>query len=113
MDNHAKTGRKDEKASQASANLASALGVSTRGKFFEGTVISDRMQGSVVVEWPRIVKSTKYNRYSRLTSKVKARSPKEIGAKEGDFVRVEETRKISKTINFIVTRVIRKKGEVA
>jgi small subunit ribosomal protein S17 len=113
MDNHGKTGRKDEKAHTARGDLAGSLGIPTRGKFFEGMVVSDRMQGSVVVEWPRIVRSTKYNRFSRLSSKVKARNPKEIGAKEGDTVRVEETRKISKTITFIVTRIIRKKGEVA
>jgi small subunit ribosomal protein S17 len=113
MDNTRKTGRKDEKASQASTDLAGSLGVQTRGNFFEGTIVSDRMQGSVVVEWPRVVRSTKYNRFSRQTSRIKARNPKELNAHSGDFVRVEETRKLSKTMNFIVTKVIRKKGEVA
>ena len=113
MDNRVKTGRKDEKAHETRKPLAGPKGLTTRGRFFEGTVVSDRMQGSVVVEWPRIVRVPKYNRFDRLTSRVKARNPREIGAQAGDSVRIEETRKMSKTINFVVTGIIRKKGEKA
>ncbi len=83
----------------------------TRGKFFEGTIVSARMQGTAIVEWPRVVKSGKFNRFYRLTSRVKAKNPEAISAKEGDYVRIEETRKLSKTVNFIITKLIRKAGE--
>lgn len=106
MDNQGEAGRKDKEAGKAPSELA--LGYSTRGKFFEGTVVSDRMQGTVVVEWPRVVRSSKFNRFYRLTSKVKARNG--VGAKAGDFVRIEETRKLSKTVGFAVTNIIRRAG---
>lgn len=68
------------------------------------------MQGTVVVEWPRVVRSAKFNRFFRLTSRVKAKNPASISAKAGDTVRIEETRKLSKTVNFIVTAIVKKKG---
>ncbi|MFH0962001.1 MAG: 30S ribosomal protein S17 [archaeon] len=80
-----------------------------RGKFFEGTVVSDGMQKTVVVEWPRVVRSGKFNRFFRLTSRIKAKNLAEISARKGDRVRVEETRKLSKTVNFIVTKIIKRR----
>lgn len=75
----------------------------TRGRVFEGTVVSDRMQKSVVVEWPRVIKSKKYNRFARLTSRIKAHNPACINAKIGERVRISECRKLSRSICFVVT----------
>ncbi len=78
----------------------------TRGRVFEGTVVSDRMQKSVIVEWPRVIKSRKYNRFARLTSRVKAHNPACINVRMGDRVRLSECRKVSRTIGFVVTEKI-------
>lgn len=78
----------------------------TRGRVFEGTVVSDRMQKSVIVEWPRVIKSKKYNRFARLTSRVKAHNPVCINAKMGERVRISECRKLSRSIGFVVTEKI-------
>jgi small subunit ribosomal protein S17 len=78
--------------------------ISTRGKTFTGTVVSDKMRATVVVEWERRVIIPKFQRYKKQRSKVKAHNT--IGAKEGDVVRVQETRKLSKTKNFMVTEIL-------
>lgn len=75
----------------------------TRGRLFEGTVVSDRMQKGVIVEWPRVIKSGKYNRFARLTSRVAAHNPACINARLGEKVRIAECRKLSRSIGFVVT----------
>lgn len=76
--------------------------LSVRGKTYEGTVVSDRMQRSVIVEWPRVIKSQKYGRFKRRTTRITAHNPPCINAKVGDRVKIQETRKLAKTINFVV-----------
>ncbi|MFA4960544.1 MAG: 30S ribosomal protein S17 [Candidatus Pacearchaeota archaeon] len=85
-----------------------------RGRTFEGKVIR-KFPGRVVIEFERIVKIPKYERYEKRKTKIHARLPdcmeKEIG--EGDLILVGETRPISKTIHFIIDKVIRKREEKA
>jgi len=83
----------------------------TRGRTFEGIVVSDKMHRTVTVEWERRRKVAKYERYERRRSKVKAHNPDEINAKKGDLVRIMETRPISKTKNFIVIEIINQENE--
>ena len=87
--------------------------ISVRGKSFVGTVVSAKMHRTVVVEWERRVLIPKYERYEKRKSKVKAHNPDEINAQEGDIVKIEETRPLSKTKNFIVTQIITKADEEA
>lgn len=82
-----------------------------RGREFKGTVTSDKMMDTVTVEWPRRRYVAKYQRYEKKKSKVKAHNPKEIDAKQGDLVRIQETRPISKTKNFVVVEIITRAGE--
>ena len=81
--------------------------VSTRGHGFEATVVSDRMQNSVVVERPYTKKIAKYQRYEKRTTRITAHNPECIKAKRGDNVVVKECRPLSKTKSFVV---IEKKG---
>ena len=67
-----------------------------------GTVVSTKMQKSVVVEWERRVFVPKFERYLKRRTKVHARVPEDIEVEEGDKVRIHACRPISKTINFIV-----------
>lgn len=76
--------------------------ISTRGRRFVGIVVSDRMPKTVTVEWPRRKHVQKYQRFEKRRTRVKAHD--EIGCKVGDTVEIRETRPISKTKNFIVTK---------
>ena len=80
-------------------------GIPTRGRVFTGTVISDKMDKTVTVSWPRQVYVPKYERYEKRRSTVKAHNPSEINAKVGDIVVIAECRPISKTKKFIVIEV--------
>ncbi|OYT25641.1 MAG: 30S ribosomal protein S17 [Candidatus Altiarchaeales archaeon ex4484_96] len=76
----------------------------TRGIVLEGVVVSDKMNGTVVVQKNYFIKSGKYERYRAAKSRIPAHNPPCIGAKTGDNVRIEECRKLSKTVNFVVTK---------
>ncbi|MGV8171080.1 MAG: 30S ribosomal protein S17 [Candidatus Woesearchaeota archaeon] len=79
-----------------------------RGRIFTGTVTSAKMQKTVTVEWPRKKFNKKYERFEMRRTSVKAHNPESIDAKEGDIVRIAETRPLSKTKNFVVIEVIKK-----
>ncbi len=78
--------------------------VVTHGRTFTGKVTSDRMTKTVTVEWERQSYVSKYQRYEKRSTSVKAHD--ETGAKIGDIVEIMETRPISKTKHFIVTKKI-------
>ncbi|MEK6820834.1 MAG: 30S ribosomal protein S17 [archaeon] len=77
-----------------------------RGNEIVGKVISDKAPKTVTVEREIVVYVPKYERYKKLRSRVHAHNPEWMNAKEGDIVRIGETRKISKTKAFIVTEII-------
>ncbi len=80
-------------------------------KEFTGTVISDKMQKTVVVRVMRMSKHAKYSRVAKSYNKFKAHD--EAGmAKLGDTVRIEETRPLSKDKHFRVLEVIKKAQSV-
>ena len=77
-----------------------------RGNIFEGIVTSAKANKTVTVEREITHFIGKYERYKKVKSKVQAHNPASINAKEGDKVRIGETRKISKTKNFIVMEIL-------
>jgi small subunit ribosomal protein S17 len=81
--------------------------LSVRGRVFTGTVVSDKMSKTVVVECEHMHKVAKYERYERRTSKLHAHNPPCINARIGDKVKFMECRKLSKTKTFaIVQRMV-------
>lgn len=76
-------------------------------KEFLGTVVSDKMQKTVVVRVTQMSKHAKYGRLSRSYNKFKAHDEKGA-AKLGDAVRIEETRPLSKDKHFRVVEVVKK-----
>lgn len=82
--------------------------VKVRGRVFTGTVVSAKMQKTVTVEWPRRKFNTKYERFEMRRTRVKAHNPESIDAREGDIVRIAETRPLSKTKNFVVIEIVKK-----
>ncbi|MEM5799440.1 MAG: 30S ribosomal protein S17 [Candidatus Aenigmatarchaeota archaeon] len=73
-----------------------------RGKILKGTVVSDRMQGTVIVRIDYLHYIPKYERYEKRRSRIPAHNPECINAKKGDVVRIAECRPLSKTKAFVV-----------
>ncbi|MDD1678303.1 MAG: 30S ribosomal protein S17 [Methanomicrobiales archaeon] len=76
-----------------------------RGQVITGKVVSDRMDGTVVVARDYLHEVKKYNRYEKRLSKFHAHNPPCIHAKVGDIVTIAECRPLSKTKNFVVVEV--------
>lgn len=85
--------------------------VSLRGTTFVGKVISAKAQKTATIQWERRLLVPKYERYEKRRSKVKAHNPSSINAKEGDKVKVVETRPLSKTKNFVIIEKLEEKQE--
>jgi len=84
------------------------MNITTRGKKFTGTVVSAKMQKSAIVEWERRKYLAKYERYERRKTRIAVHNPDSVRAQEGDLVEIEECRPLSKTKNFIITKVLGK-----
>lgn len=82
-----------------------------RGNIFEGKVVSSKANKTVTVERMLTQYLPKYERYKKVRSRIKAHNPESINAKEGDWVRIGETRRISKTKSFVVMEVIKDKKQ--
>lgn len=75
--------------------------VTTNNKILTGTVVSDKMDKTVVVSVTRFVKHAKYKKFLKITKKFKAHD--ETNAhKVGDTVSLRETRPLSKDKRFEV-----------
>ena len=73
-----------------------------RGTQLSGTVVSAKMQGTVVVEKEYLKYIQKYERYEKRTSKYLAHAPPCMQAKAGDKVGIMECRPLSKRVSFVV-----------
>lgn len=70
-----------------------------------GRVVSDKMDKTVTVRLERLVKHPLYGKYIRRSSKVHAHDESN-DCKEGDTVRIAETRPQSKTKSWQVIEVV-------
>ena len=80
--------------------------LSVRGRMLEGEVVSSRMAKSVVIRIQYTRYNNKYERYSRMRSRITAHSTPCIDAQVGDMVRIAECRPLSKTKSFVVVEKI-------
>ena len=76
-------------------------------KVRSGYVVSDKMSKTIVVELEDRKKHALYGKIMRANSKVKAHDENET-AGIGDFVRIEETRTLSKDKHFRLVEIIEK-----
>jgi len=76
-----------------------------------GTVVSDKMDKSVVVSVGRQVRDGLYGKQLRLTSRFMAHDEKN-DAKVGDTVAIVEARPLSRRKRWVVTRVVERSKEV-
>jgi small subunit ribosomal protein S17 len=79
-----------------------------RGRVFVGTVLAAKMHKTATIEWIRRVMIPKYERYAKKRTRIKARNPGCIKAKEGDVVKIMECRPLSKTVNFVIVEKLGK-----
>ena len=73
-----------------------------RGRVLEGSVVSAKMDKTVVVRRDYLHYMPKYKRYERRHGHVPAHSPPCLEVKEGDRVKIAECRPLSKTVSFVV-----------
>jgi small subunit ribosomal protein S17 len=73
-----------------------------RTRIFKGTVISDKMDKTVIINRDFLHFVPKFKRYERRRGRIHSHNPPCIDAKEGDFVTIAECRPISKTVSFVV-----------
>lgn len=76
--------------------------LSVRGRQFTGTVVSIKMRKTAVIEFNRLNYLSKYERYEKRRTRLKAHNPDCISAKDGDIVNIMECKPLSKTKNFVI-----------
>lgn len=79
--------------------------LSVRGQVLDGTVVSDKMDKTVVVQREYEKKIKKYERYEKRRSKIHAHNPPCLKAQKGNIVKIAECRPLSKTKKFVVIEV--------
>jgi|SRR3989338_7067709 len=78
------------------------------GRIFTGNVSKVDLNKSATVEFSKFYYIPKYERYEKRLTRIKAHNPPCINAKPENLVKIAETRKISKTKNFVIFEVIKK-----
>ncbi len=73
-----------------------------RGKQITGKVIRVNLGKTALIELERKVFVQKYERYQKRRTRLWVHNPECLGIKVDDIVKVMETRKISKTKNFVI-----------
>lgn len=78
----------------------------TRSQLYEGEVISDKMDKTVVVTTSRTVRHPRFQKVMRINKKYKVHDEQEV-AKVGDIVEFYEGRPVSKTKYMYISRIIK------
>ncbi|HJJ89702.1 MAG TPA: 30S ribosomal protein S17 [Methanocorpusculum sp.] len=80
--------------------------LSVRGQVITGKVVSERMQGTVVVERNYLHFVKKYDRYEKRSSKIHAHMAPCLDARIGDEIKIAECRPLNKTTSYVVVEVV-------
>ena len=80
-----------------------------RGRVLEGSVVSAKMDKTVIVKRDYLHYVPKFIRYERRHSRIASHNPPCIDAKEGDRVIIAECRPVSKTVAFVVVEKLEEK----
>lgn len=72
-----------------------------------GTIVSDKMDKTVVVRVDRKIKDAKYGKYIKRSTKISAHDENNT-AKQGDVVLIKESRPMSKNKNWVLVNVVEK-----
>lgn len=82
--------------------------ISTRGMKKTGKIVSTKTKRTAVVEMDIVKHLPKYKRWARDKSRVSVHCPDCMNVEVGDEVLFEETKKISKTKSWVITKIIKK-----
>jgi small subunit ribosomal protein S17 len=80
-----------------------------RGRVFGGSVVSAKMDKTVVVKRDYLHFIPKFIRFERRHSRIPSHNPPCIHAEEGDRVLIAECRPVSKTVSFVVVEKLEEK----
>mgnify|MGYP001576164342 FL=1 len=78
-----------------------------RGRILIGKVIKKDVSKTATVSVEHTHFIRKYERYEKRLSRIRVHNPEEMNAQIGDMVRIQETRPISKTKNFMIIKIIK------
>jgi len=78
-------------------------------KRFVGSVVSDKMDKTVVVRVERLVRHPRYGKVLRRTKKYKVHD-EENACRVGDIVRIVESRPLSREKRWSVEEIVRRSG---
>jgi len=73
-----------------------------RGRVFSEKIVSAKSSRSAIIEINTRHYIPKYERYEKKRKRLQVHNPDCINAKEGDVVKVQECRPISKTKHFVI-----------
>ena len=76
-------------------------------KVLKGTVISDKMDKTVVVKVETLKQHPRYKKYYTTGKKFYVRDENEQ-CNVGDFVEIVETRPLSKTVHWRISRIVKR-----
>lgn len=76
--------------------------LSLRRQVLDGTVVSDKMNRTVVVMRKYVYRVPKYRRYEWRRSRILAHNPPCINARNGEEVKIASCRPISKNVKFVI-----------
>lgn len=85
--------------------VAAELHEGTHRREFIGQVVSDKMEKTIVVVIKRLVRHARYGKVLRRVTRLKAHDEKNE-CRIGDYVRVRETRPLSKDKHFRVVQIV-------
>ena len=80
-------------------------GYKVHGRVLEGTLVRDVTNKTATMEFSRLFAIPKYERFEKRKTRIKAHVPECMSINKGDFIKIAEGRKISKTKNFVVVGV--------
>jgi len=105
----AKKELKEKKQKEKSQQGRKEKTVGTRGRTFQGTVIA-KFPKRITIELVRTIYIPKYERYMKKKTKIHARLPDKFvhEVHEGDIVKVQECRPLSKIIHFVLIEIVKK-----
>jgi small subunit ribosomal protein S17 len=96
-----------KKAATAPSSAETPANVMGRRKVLVGTVVSDKMQKTIVVKVDRRVRHGLYEKYVTRSVRFKAHDEKNE-AKAGDLVRIVESRPLSRDKRWALKEIVRR-----
>ncbi len=79
--------------------------IKLHGRIFEGIVIRNVFHKTATIEFQRQHYIQKFERYEKRRTRIKVHVPECLAVKKGDYIKVVETRPLSKTKNFVAVEI--------